>query len=297
MNSIQKNSSNKKMMILSIFSVLLLSLIAAFVFAPKGTGAFVEEKVEKAEKADITTYYSFTGAVEAAGKQNVISQKEMHIEEVIVNEGDLVKTGDVLLRNAEGEEIKAEIDGEVTNVFTKNNSHALKGSQLLDIVDYSHLLIKVKVDEYDLKYVTVGQKVDVRLNALDKNMKGTVQSISKEAINENGISYFTSMIDFEEDPAIRLGMSAEVKIIKQKAVDSTTVSMKAIQFDSKYKPYILKLSETGEPTKQYVEIGIHDEMTIEIKSGIRIGEVVLVPNTTSKSNSEAAAMMHGGGNQ
>ncbi|KAA9021605.1 efflux RND transporter periplasmic adaptor subunit [Niallia endozanthoxylica] len=292
MNSIQKKSGKKKMMILSIVGVLFLSLIAAFIFAPKGKGAFEEEK---AEKADITTYYSFTGAVEATRKQNVISQKEMHIEEVLVNEGDLVKTGDVLLRNAEGEEIKAEIDGEVAKVFTKNNSHALKGSQLMDIVDYSHLLIKVKVDEYDLKYVAVGQMVDVRMNALEKNMKGTVQSISKEAINENGISYFTAMIDFKEDPAVRLGMSAEVKILKQKAVDVTTISMKAIQFDSKNKPYILKVSEKGEPEKQYVEIGIHDGTIIEIKSGIRIGEVVMVPNTTSE-NSGAAASMHGGGN-
>ncbi|WP_338448033.1 HlyD family efflux transporter periplasmic adaptor subunit [Niallia oryzisoli] len=294
MNSIQKKSGKKKVMILSIVGVLLLSLVAVFVFAPKGAGAFEEEK---AEKADITTYYSFTGAVEAPKKQNVISQKEMHIEEVLVNEGDLVKTGDVLLRNAEGEEIKAEIDGEVSKLFTKSNSHALKGSQLMDIVDYSQLQIKVKVDEYDLKYVTVGQRVDVRMNALGKDMKGTVQSVSKEAINENGISYFTAMIDFEEDPAIRLGMSAEVKILKHKAVDATTVSMKAIQFDSKNRPYILKGSEKGEPAKQYVEIGIHDGTIIEIKSGIRLGEVVMVPNTTSENNSDAAASMHGGGNQ
>lgn len=294
MNTIQKKSGKKKVMILSLVGVLLLFLVAAFVFAPRGTSAFEEEK---AEKADITTYYSFTGAVEAARKQNVISQKEMHIEEVLVNEGDLVKTGDVLLRNAEGEEIKAEIDGEVANLFTKSNSHALKGSQLLDIVDYSQLLIKVKVDEYDLKYVSVGQKVDVRMNALGKDMKGTVQSISNEAINENGISYFTAMIDFEEDSAIRLGMSAEVKILKQKAVDATTVSMRAIQFDSKNKPFILKATEKGEPEKQYVEIGIHDGTIIEIKSGIRLGEVVMVPNTTSENNSEAAVSMHGGGNQ
>lgn len=282
---------SKKIVIFSIVGVLILSLVSAILFTQNGSDAFEEEKVQT---GDITTYYSFSGAVEAKKRQNIISKKEMHVEEVLVKVGDQVKKDDVLLINSEGEETRAEIDGEVAGVYTKNNSHALKGSQLVDIVNYSDLLVKVKVDEYDLKYVAVDQEVDVTINALEKEIKGKVYAISKEATNENGISYFTAMIDFNKDESIRIGMSAVTKILKNHATDITTISMKAVQFDSKNKPYVLLASEKGEPTKKYVETGINDGTTIEVKNGVSVGNIVMIPKTSNQDNN--AAMMHGGGN-
>ncbi|HYK73107.1 MAG TPA: efflux RND transporter periplasmic adaptor subunit [Pseudoneobacillus sp.] len=282
---------SKKIVIFSIVGVLILSLVSAILFTQNGSGAFEEEKVQT---GDITTYYSFSGAVEAKKRQNIISKKEMHVEEVLVKVGDQVKKDDVLLINSEGEETRAEIDGEVAGVYTKNNSHALKGSQLVDIVNYSDLHVKVKVDEYDLKYVAVDQEVDVTINALEKEIKGKVYAISKEATNENGISYFTAMIDFNKDESIRIGMSAVTKILKNHATDITTISMKAVQFDSKNKPYVLLASEKGEPTKKYVETGINDGTTIEVKNGVSVGNIVMIPKTSNQGNN--AAMMQGGGN-
>ncbi|TSI05093.1 efflux RND transporter periplasmic adaptor subunit [Lysinibacillus sp. BW-2-10] len=271
--------------------VLVVSLISGAFFTQKGSASYEEETVQI---EDMTTYYSFSGTVDAKARQNIVSQKEMHVEEVLVKAGDQVKTGDVLVLSSEGEEIRAEIDGEVAGVYTKNNSHAMKGTRLVDIVDYSNLHVKVKVDEYDLKYVEVDQEVDVTINALEKDIKGKIYAISKEAINENGISYFTAMIDFEKDESIRVGMSAESKVLKDHATGINTVSMKAIQFDSKNKPYVLITSEDGKPIKQYVETGINDGTTIEVKSGLEVDDVVMIPKAAPVNS---AAAMHGGGNQ
>lgn len=274
---------------LVVGGVLVAALISGTFFTNKGSASFEEEKVQT---EDITTYYSFSGTVDAKSRQNVVSQKEMHVEEVLVKTGDQVKTGDVLVISSEGEEVRAEVDGEVAGVFTKNNSHAIKGTRLVDIVDYSNLHVKVKVDEYDLKYVEIDQEVEVTINALEKKIKGNIYAISKEAINENGISYFTAMIDFDKDDAIRVGMSAETKVMKDHATGIKTISMKAIQFDSKNKPYVMKASEKGEAVKQYVETGINDGTTVEIKSGLKIDDVVMIPKASEQPN---AAAMHGGG--
>jgi multidrug efflux pump subunit AcrA (membrane-fusion protein) len=284
MNKKQK----KKYVIWSIVGVVLTALLAAFIFTPKGIGAFEEDT---AQTGTITTYYSFSGAVEAKARQNIISKKEMHIEEVLVKEGALVKKGDVLLTNSEGEEIKAEIDGEVAKLYTKNNSHAMKGSQLIDIVDYTNKQIKVKVDEYDLKYVSVNQEVAVTIHALEKEIKGKVSSISKEATNENGVSYFTAMIDFPKDESIRIGMSAEAKILKQNATEVTTLPMKAIQFDGSQKSYVMVPSEKGKPTKKYIQIGINDGTVVEVKEGMKSGDKVFIPQYEEQQD---AAAMHGG---
>ncbi|MFS0862331.1 efflux RND transporter periplasmic adaptor subunit [Fredinandcohnia sp. 179-A 10B2 NHS] len=274
-----------------IGGVLVVSLVSGALFTQKGSASYEEEKVQT---EDITTYYSFSGTVDAKSRQNIVSQKEMHVEEVLVKPGDKVKMGDVLLISSEGEETRAEIDGEIAGVYTKNNSHAIKGSRLVDIVDYSNLHVKVKVDEYDLKYVEVNQEVDVTINALEKDIKGNIYDISKEAINENGISYFTAMIDFDKDETIRVGMSAEVEVLKDHAKEIKTVSMKAIQFDSKNKPYVMIASEEGEAIKQYVETGINDGITVEIKKGLEVDDKVLIPKT---SEQPSATAMHGGGNQ
>jgi multidrug efflux pump subunit AcrA (membrane-fusion protein) len=282
--------SKKKIVIWSIVGLFIILLVSSILFTQKGNADYEEEEVEK---GNITTYYSFSGAVEAKSRQNVISMKEMHVEEVLVKVGDQVKKGDVLLVNSDREEIRAEIDGEVSKVNIKSNSHALKGSQLIDIINYSDLFVNIKVDEYDLKYVKVGQKVNVTINSLDKNVNGEIYAISKEATNENGISYFTAMVNFEKDEAIRIGMSAETRILKQNKTDVNTVSMKALQFDSKNKPYILLASKKGEPIKRYVDTGINNGTIIEIKSGVRVGDKVLIPKTSKPDNN--AAMMHGGG--
>jgi multidrug efflux pump subunit AcrA (membrane-fusion protein) len=271
--------------------LVVVSLISGVFFTQKGSTTFEEEKVQT---EDITTYYSFSGAVDAKSRQNIVSQKEMHVEEVLVKVGEQVNTGDVLVVSSEGEEIRAEIDGEVAGVYTKNNSHAIKGTRLVDIADYSHLHVKVKVDEYDLKYVEVDQEVDVTINALEKKIKGNVYAISKEATNENGISYFTAMIDFDTDESIRVGMSAETKVLKNHATGINTVSMKSVQFDSKNKPYVMKASKDGEAVKQSVETGINDGTTVEIKSGLKKDDVVLIPKASEQPSTTA---MHGGGNQ
>lgn len=286
----QNKKSKKKIVIFSIVGLLIIFLVTSLLFTQNDYGDYEEETVQK---GDITTYYSFSGSVDAKSRQNVISTKEMHIEEVLVKVGDQVKKDDALFINSDGEKTRAEIDGEVSKVNIKSNSHALKGSQLIDIVNYSDLHVSVKVDEYDLKYVAVDQEVNVTINAIENEIKGKVYAISKEATNENGISYFTAMIDINKDEKIRVGMSAETRILKDDVKEVPTVSLKAIQFDSKNKPYVLKASEKGEPIKKYVQTGINDGTTIEIKNGISIGDKVMIPKIFNQDS--GAEMIHGGG--
>lgn len=288
MNKKQKNKGKKKIVIWSIVGVIMIAVISLLAFSPRGNGDFQEEV---AVKGDITTYYSFSGTVEAKNRQSIASHKEMHIEKVHVKEGEKVKKGDVLLKNGFGEEIKAEIDGEVSKVYVKENSHVLPGDQLIDVVNFTDLQTNVKVDEYDLKYLKVNKEVKVTINALEKEVKGRITAISKEATNENGVSYFIATIDLAKDDALKIGMSAEAKVLKEEAKAVTTLPMDVIQFDSKNKPYVLLPSEKGLPTKKYITTGINDGLVIEVKNGITPGDVVVF---TDNEKAQTAATMHGG---
>lgn len=287
MNTKQKKKNKKRLWMLSVAGIAIAALIAAFVLSPKGTGAF---QAEQAQTADITTYYSFSGALEAKNREMLMSEQMMQVDELKVSEGDSVKSGDVLLITKQGEEIKAPIDGEVAAIFVEENAELMAGAQLIEIVDYSALQASVKVGEHNLKFLEVGKAVTVTVNALEKEIEGTIAELSKEATNENGISYFTAIIDLADDEALRVGMSAEAKVLKAEAKGVTTLPMKVVQFDGQNKPYVLLPSEKGLPAKKYITTGINDGMVIEVKSGVAEGDTVMF---TDNEEAQAAAAMQG----
>jgi HlyD family secretion protein len=48
----------------------------------------------------------------------------------------------------------------------------------MDVINYDHLIVNVKVDEFDLGAVTEGKDATVSVTALNKEVEGTVTKIS-----------------------------------------------------------------------------------------------------------------------
>lgn len=262
----------KKWLLWSIVGILIAALAGAAVFMPKGTGAF---QSEIAATGDITTYHNFPGTIDAKNRETVISEKPLEICEVRVNLGEVVSKGDVLLTTSAGEEIKASIDGEVSQIRIKETAQVPAGVEMINIVDYDNFKANVKVDEFSHKYLKIDQKINVAINALDKEIAGTITAISKEARNENGISYFIASIDLAEDKGLRIGMSTEAKLIKAEAKEVTTLPMEVILFDKKNQPYVLLPSKEGQPREESITTGINDGMKVEVKSGVSAGDKVM----------------------
>lgn len=233
-----------------------------------------------AKTGDITTYYSFSGNVETKDRQNVMSDKMLQVSEIKVKEGDLVKEGAVLIKTTFGEEIKAKIPGEVVHLNVEEKAQVMAGTQLLEVVDYEHLEVKVKVDEYDIASLDQGKEASIKIGAINKEIKGTIRSLSKEGQIINGVTFFTATIDLEKDEKVRIGMSAEVKVISDQVSGVITLPMVAIQFDENNKPYVIKKGEKDTVIHTAIETGINDGTTVEVKSGVISEEAILYKKTT-----------------
>ncbi|MHB1418642.1 MAG: efflux RND transporter periplasmic adaptor subunit [Bacillota bacterium] len=276
MNNRKKKKSSGKVIVWSIIGVLIIGLVAARFILPKKSNA--TEVIPT--KGDITTYYSFSGSVEAKNRQSVFADRAMQIKEIKVNEGQTVKKDDVLLTSTTGEEIKAKIDGEVSNINAEENAQLMPGTQIMDVVDYAHLQFKVKVDEYDLSAISVGKDTTVNIHALNKDITGKIAEISKEGIYQNGFTYFTAIISLPSDHAIRVGMSAEAKVLNQSVKNVVTLPMSTIQFDENNQPYVNVKDGNKPPKRVNLELGVSDGVTVEVISGITASDTVLVPNST-----------------
>ncbi len=259
------------------FIVIVLLIACAVVLFLSRRDSKVYESV-KAELADITTYRSFTGNVETRHRQTIIADMVMQVTDIYVEEGETVKKGDVLAETSTGDKLAADIDGEVSGVGVEENAMVMAGTKLMEIVDYSNLKINVKVDEYDIGSLKEGKEATVKIGALNKEIKGKISHISREGVVANGVTYFTADIELGKDPALKAGMSAEVRLIDNTVKGAVTVPMSVVQFDDNNTPYVLKENSKGRPVRTDIETGINNGAIVEVKKGIAGGETVLYIN-------------------
>lgn len=271
--SIKRKSKVKKWIIISLI-VIVLVFLAAVSLLRQGRTPY--ESVN-AKTGDITTYYSFSGNVDTKNRQTVMPDKAMQISEIEVKEGDKIKEGDILLKTTAGDEIKSEINGEVINLNVEVNQQVMPGTRLMEIVDYDNLEVSVKVDEYDFSALKLGQEATVNIDALNKEVKGTISSMSDVGQIVNGVTYFPATVDLAKDASIKIGMSAEAKVLSAKATGAVTLPMYAIQFDDNNKPFVyIKDTNKKRNPVQRVDIttGINDGTNVEVKSGVTSGETI-----------------------
>lgn len=261
--------------------VVVLALAAgALLLRPKRASY---EQVAAAT-GSVETTYSFDGNVEAKNSQTVYADGLLQIKKLEVAQGDTVKKDDVLMTTTAGDKIKAPIGGTVAELDADVDEQKMAGASLCRIVDYDDLQLSVQVDEYDLPDVSVGEKASVTINALDRTLTGTVTDIAREGVTQNGVTYFAATVSLPADSALRVGMSAQARVSGETAKNVTVLPMTAIQFDSSNRPFVYVSSGKNNVRRVNLTVGINDGTNVEIKSGVRSGETVLVPSAASSAS-------------
>ncbi|MCL2859527.1 MAG: efflux RND transporter periplasmic adaptor subunit [Oscillospiraceae bacterium] len=243
-----------------------------------------------ATTGDITSYYTFSGNVAAINVQNKLSQSSLTVSSVSVSEGKIVKKGDTIIKPTYGSNITAGQDGTVTKIYVQKDDTVMTGSPLFDIVDYNNLQTTVRVDEYDLSSIKVGEKVDVTIDALNKTVSGTISDISKEATSSNGVAYFTADIKLAKDSAVRVGMTTETKVVAQSAKNVVLIPMDAVQIDDQNKTYVNVRGDKNKVVTQYIETGVSDGTNVEVTSGLNSGDTILKPIVSASTTTGLMSM-------
>jgi len=271
----KKRKKNKRAWIITGTLAVLISIMVSYYFLRPANLSY--RKV-KARTGSIAAYYSFSGNVASKKRQSVFSEKAIQISRINTERGQEVKAGDVLLVTADGDELIAEIDGEVALINVQENKQVMPGTLLIEIVDYNELEVVFKVDEYDVNALSTGKEAIIHIPAVKKELKGNIREISKEGRIENGVTFYTASIDIKQDGSIRTGMSAEIRLLSEKAENIVVLPMDVIRFDDQNQPYVLKAGEKNKDIKQSIVTGINDGIYVEIRSGVTDGEEVFYEN-------------------
>lgn len=257
-----------------IIGIGILALLVFLIFSLNSRKTIEGSTIEVRE-GNISTYYNFAGSVELKNKITIYGETPLQISEFFVEEGDFVEKGDLLYRDSSGQDLEANIKGEVAKILVDEDEQISPGREIMVIADYDDLELKVRVDEYDLNSIEVGKEVEITINALDRTFDGEIAQIAREGIYMNGLTFFDTIISIEDGEGIRVGMSAELRVLNEESKNTALLPMEAIYFSRDNSPYVnVRNDEKIEEVE--VKIGITDGVSVEILSGLEIGDEVFI---------------------
>lgn len=177
--------------------------------------------------------------------------------------------------------LKAPFAGVITDVAVKPGE-LVTTAPVVGVIDMSAFTVEITVDEVDVAKVQVGQVVDVFVDALgEPALVGSVVRVSPRAESDQGVVSYKVTVEVTPDARnVRAGMTASARIITGEAKNAIAVPRTAITtIDGVHTVTVINGDVR---TPQTVELGVMGDDMVEIRSGLKAGDIIALSEGTSK---------------
>ncbi len=183
--------------------------------------------------------------------------------------------------------VKADFNGVVTEVDIVEGATVASGTKIVTLANLDDVQVNVQVSKTDLPKISVGQKVDIKINGKDYN--GEILQISGSATkNANGVAVVDTKIKVTNpDKDIILGVEANNKIHAEKADNTIVLPYEYVVTDAEG-DYVFVL-ENGTAVKKPVKIGISTSTEAQITEGLTENDKVITTNLDTLTDGMAVA--------
>lgn len=279
--------------------ILYLGLLfiagAAVIFLKTGQKPSKEITIEiKPSIGTIQTTITSTAVVQPQNRLEIKSPINGRIDQILIKEGDAVKTGEVLAwmssteraalldaARARGPEamkfwedvykptpLISPIDGEV--IVSQNQPGQTITSADAVLVLSNRLIVQAQVDETDIGGIKIGQEVEISLDAYPEiKVKGIVGHIYYESTILNNVTIYKVDIVPETVPGVfRSGMTATVNIVEKSKDNILMIPVDVVKKGAKGSYVLLSNGPGSKSVERPIETGISDDKNIEIVSGL-----------------------------
>ena len=157
---------------------------------------------------------------------------------------------------------------------------------LLTIANLDRMQIESLVDESDIGKIKLNQKVSFTVDAYpDKTFSGKVAVISNKANVQQNVVYYTVLIDVDSpEGLLKPTMTARVSVHVGERNQVLTVPTVAIR-DNKGQRFVQVLRKgQSQPEAVNIKTGMTSEDRIEVISGLKEGDTVVLPQGAANSN-------------
>ncbi|MBC3953749.1 macrolide transporter subunit MacA [Pseudomonas triticifolii] len=194
--------------------------------------------------------------------------------------------------------IIAPIDGDVVGVVTQEGQTVIAqqlAPVLLKLADLDTMTIKAQVSEADVIHITPGQEVYFTILGEDKRyyakLRGTEPApqdyleteSGSSASRQNSAVFYNALFEVpNEDQRLRIAMTAQVRIVLGTARNALTVPVAALGSHTREgSSFVRVLDAKGFAQERKVEVGINNNVQVEIKDGLIEGDQVVIGDPAS----------------
>lgn len=294
MGAKKQNTRKKKHILRKIVITLIVLVILA------GAALFAVDKLKQeytvtydsysAAVGTISNSLSFSGTLQLIDSAAYTASASTTVRTVYTETGAQVKKGDKLIRLLNGQTIEAEFDGRVNALNVTAGDAVTAGEELIQVADFSRMKVSIRVDEYDINDVQVGDICRVTTTATEKVFDSSIAAINYISSSTGSVAYYTATayVDVEAEAGVYPGMQVTVTIPQEEALNVVVLKMDALSFDNTNKAFVYTMNDAGELEQTYVETGVSNGNYVEIRNGLRENDVVYV-----ETKAEAASAMSG----
>jgi len=173
---------------------------------------------------------------------------------------------------------RSPITGIINHLYVDAGEFIDTGKPIADIVNIGRIKINVRVPELDIRFVRVGQKTPVRIDAFpERDLIGQVDFVAFKADPATKTFLVRTLID---NPLgdIRPGMIGRVAFVRQVIADALVAPLFALV--DKGGERLLFVEENGLAQSRTVSIGVIEGDRVQITGGLKPGDRLIVKGHT-----------------
>ncbi|NLI92785.1 MAG: efflux RND transporter periplasmic adaptor subunit [Peptococcaceae bacterium] len=284
MNSKRKNKTKTMITLVIILGIVAASavVIPRYVKAQNvanSTQSSTETRTITVGTQDLEKVISGTGQILTGDEETLTLDNNKTVDEVLVKEGQAVKKDAVLSTYTNGTELTAPFNGVVGPITISDNTGATSrttntASNTITVKSTDTLVTELSVDETDLRNLKIGQAAAITLNALpDTKYTGKVTAISETGTYSNGSSTFKVTITLDKTTNVKIGMSAEIKIVIASVKNAVAVPIEAVK-GSGDNARVMVVQSDGSVSPVSVKLGLANDAYVQITSGLAAGDTI-----------------------
>ena len=207
--------------------------------------------------------------------------------------------------NLDRTKIVAPMDGTVVSLEVEVGQTVNASSSsptIVKLANLDNMVVKAEISEADVPRVVPGQKVyftilgdpDTRIDATLRAVEPAPDSISSDSTTSSSSStaiYYNGLFDVANpDHRLRISMTAQVTIVLSQADNALIVPSSVLTKMGKEGYSVVVWdpnTKTTEPKK--VEVGLNNNVSAEVTSGLSEGDLVVTTGTSTTSGKSSTA--------
>lgn len=173
--------------------------------------------------------------------------------------------------------------GGAASSTTSSTSSSSTSSGFVSLADLTKMQVNGSFAEADATKLKVGQVANVSWSALTTaRATGKVATIAPTATTANNVNSYAVVITLDTLPdGIRIGQSTTAVVTVNDSPDAIRIPTTALHTAGGLRTVTVRVNNVD--TAKQVEVGITGNSYVEITSGLRVGDQVVITTTTSSS--------------